>query len=68
MLGQLLRDYAIEFLGDDAPVEGVFEPDFVGRVHEVYMAVRVSKISSYSSLWKVMPARVNSVSMRIGGS
>jgi hypothetical protein len=39
ILGQLLRDDAIEFLGDDAPVEGVhFEPDFVGRVHEVDLA------------------------------
>jgi hypothetical protein len=37
--GQLLRDDAIEFLGDNAPVEGVyFEPDFVGRMHEVDLA------------------------------
>ena len=36
MLRELLRDHAIEFLGDDAPVEGVdFEPDFVGRVCKV---------------------------------
>lgn len=39
MPGQLLRDDAIEFLSDDAPVEGVhFEPDFVGRVHGVDLA------------------------------